>query len=304
MDVKAAWKFTNLRTDLPLDGDSASQFIPWLMAIMVYLGILSMSGVAVFDAILSGWSRAVTGTVTVQIPSLGPTAELEDEEARTSRAVRTLEALPNVDTLRVLTNSEIDALIAPWLGEDVTSAELPLPALIDIVMTDDSTNAVDELREAVTAVVPDAIVDDHRKWFEHLIDLTEGFRVLAIGASLVVTAALGLTIVFATRASLAEFREVISVLHFIGARDNYIASQFAKRTLNSALRGSVAGLLAGGISILSIGWLARNVESGFLPDVELGIYFWLAIPMVALVAALLAMTTAFVTVLRTLRTMI
>jgi len=274
------------------------------MAIMVYLGILSISGVTVFDAILSGWSRAVTGTVTVQIPSLGPTSELKDEQARTARAVRTLEALPNVATLRVLTNSEIDALIAPWLGEDVTSAELPLPVLIDIVMTDDSTNAVDKLREAVTDVVPDAIVDDHRKWFEHLIDLTEGFRVLAIGASLVVTAALALTIIYATRASLAEFREVISVLHFIGARDNYIAIQFAKRTLNSALLGSLAGLLSGGISILSIGWLARNVESGFLPEVELGFYFWLAIPVIALVAALLAMTTAFITVLRTLRTMI
>lgn len=302
--MKFSWNFANLRTDLPLGGDSASQFIPWLMSIMVFLGILSISGVAVFDEILSGWSRAVTGTVTVQIPSLGPTAELEDEQARTSRAARTLEALPNVASTRVLTNSEIDALIAPWLGEDMTSADLPLPALIDIALTDDSVRAVDDLRQAITAVVPDAIVDDHRRWFEHLIELTEGFRVLAIGATFVVVVALALTIVHATRASLAEFSEVISVLHFIGARDMYVANQFAKRTFSSAFRGCAGGFIAGSASLLAIGWLARNVESGFLPEVELGLAFWLTIPSVALLAALLAMATAFFTVLQTLRTMI
>lgn len=302
--MKPLWTLTGWRTDLPLGGDSASQFIPWLVAIMVFLGILSISGVAVFDAILSGWTRAVTGTVTVQIPGLGPTAELEDEQARTSRAVRALNGLPNVASARVLTNSEIDALIAPWLGDDITSADLPLPSLIDIALTDDSTSAVDELRAAVIAVVPDAIVDDHRRWFEHLIELTEGFRALAIGAAFVVVVALALTVVYATRASLAEFSEVISVLHFIGARDLYVANQFAKRTLASAIRGCAGGFVAGLLSLVSIGWLAQNVESGFLPDVDLGLTFWLSIPAIALLAALLATVTAFFTVLRTLRTMV
>lgn len=297
-------KSMHLRTDLPLGGDSASQFIPWLVAIMVYLGILSISGVAVFDAILSGWSRAVTGTVTIQIPSLGPTAESNEEEARTARAVRALDDLTNVSDVRVLTNSEIDALIAPWLGDDITSSDLPLPDLIDITLSDDSVAAVDALRNAVTAVVPDAIVDDHRRWFEHLIELTEGFRFLATGATGVVIAALALTVVYATRASLAEFGEVISVLHFIGARDVYVASQFAKRTLSSSMRGSAGGLVAGILSILSIGWLAQNVESGFLPEVQLGLLFWISIPAIAVIASLLAMVTAFLTVMRTLRTML
>lgn len=302
--MKSLLNIANLRTDLPLGGDSASQFIPWLVAIMVFLGILSTSGVAVFDAILSGWSRAVTGTVTVQVPSLGPTSEAEDEQARTTRAVRVLSDLPNVASVRVLTNSEIDTLIAPWLGEDVTTADLPLPDLIDVALSDDSIDAVKDLRAAVANVVPDAIVDDHRRWFEHLIELTEGFRILALGAALVVITALALTVIYATRASLAEFREVISVLHFIGARDIYVATQFAKRTLTAALRGCVVGLFVGTASLLSIGWLARSVESGFLPEVNLGVTFWLSVPTVALLAALLAMVTSFFTVLSTLRTMI
>lgn len=294
----------SLRTDLPLGGDSASRFIPWLVAIMIFLGTLAVSGVSVFDTILSGWSRAVTGTVTVQIPALPADSEQEANQARTDRAVIALTDLPSVEGVRVLAHSEIDALLAPWLGEAAAASDLPLPDLIDVTLGDGSTASIEELRSAVTTVVPDAIIDDHRRWFEHLIDLTEGFRLLAIGVALVVTTALALTIVYATRASLAEFREVISVLHLIGARDVYVATQFAKRTLIAALKGSAGGLIAGALALFAIGLLARNVESGFLPDIELTLGFWVLPLLVSLFATTLAMVTAFTTVLSTLRSMV
>ncbi len=294
----------SLRTDLPLGGDSASRFIPWLMAIMVFLGILSVSGVAVFDTILSGWSRAVTGTLTVQIPALSAINEDSANQARTDRAVAALESLPSVRSVKVLKNTEIEALLAPWLGDAAAIGDLPIPVLIDVSLSDESTAIIEGLRTAVTTVVPDAIIDDHRRWFEHLIDLTEGFRLLTIGIALIVTTALALTVVYATRASMAEFREVISVLHLIGARDIYVATQFAKRTLSAALKGSAGGLLAGVFTQIAIGLLASNVESGFLPDIDLGFGFWISLPLVSLAAAVLAMITAYITVLSTLRSMV
>jgi len=294
----------SLRTDLPLGGDSASRFIPWLMAIMVFLGILSVSGVAVFDTILSGWSRAVTGTLTVQIPALSAINEDSANQARTDRAVAALESLPSVRSVKVLKNTEIEALLAPWLGDAAAIRDLPIPVLIDVSLSDESTAIIEGLRTAVTTVVPDAIIDDHRRWFEHLIDLTEGFRLLTIGIALIVTTALALTVVYATRASMAEFREVISVLHLIGARDIYVATQFAKRTLSAALKGSAGGLLAGVFTQIAIGLLASNVESGFLPDIDLGFGFWISLPLVSLAAAVLAMITAYITVLSTLRSMV
>ena len=294
----------SLRTDLPLGGDSASRFIPWLMAIMVFLGILSVSGVAVFDTILSGWSRAVTGTLTVQIPALSAINEDTANQARTDRAVFALRSMPSVRSVQVLEKTEIEALLAPWLGDAAAIGGLPIPVLIDVSLSDDATMIIENLRTAVKTVVPDAIIDDHRRWFEHLIDLTEGFRLLTIGIALIVTTALALTVVYATRASMAEFREVISVLHLIGARDIYVATQFAKRTLSAALKGSAGGLLAGAFTLITISLLASNVESGFLPDIELGFGFWVSLPLVSLVASALAMVTAYITVISTLRSMV
>jgi cell division transport system permease protein len=293
----------DLRTDLPLGGDSATGFIPWLVALMVFLGILAISGVNIFDTILSGWSRSITGTLTVQIPALPIDAEDSINTARTERVVAVLEDLPAVESVRVLTGSEMDALLAPWLGEGASTSELPLPALIDVTLVSGAPSSMNDLRNTLVAIVPDAVVDDHRRWFEHLIELTNGFRLLALGVAMVVAVALALTVVYATRASMAEFGEIIAIFHFIGAQDKYVAAQFAKRTLLAAFKGSVGGFLGGTATLLSIGWLARNVESGLLPDVSLGWMFWVSLPAVALMAALLAMVTAYVTVLSTLRTM-
>lgn len=292
------------RSELPRGGDSATAFIPWLVAIMVFLGTLAVSGVLTFNSILDGWSRSITGTLTVQLPPPPPDTDQQVYDSQVKNILATLEDSPAVDTVLLLSDEQLAALLSPWLGEDLNNDEIPLPTLIDVTLAQDTPAIIEGIRTDIKAVAPDAVLDDHRRWFEHLIDLTEGFRIIAYWIAVVVSVALALTVVYATRASLAEFSDIISVFHFIGARDMYVASQFAKRTFVAAAKGSVGGLALGALTLMVIGWLARNVESGFLPDISVGLAVWLALPMIAVLAALLAMTTAYLTVLGTLRTML
>ena len=294
----------DLRSDLPTNGDSASSYIPWLVSVMVFLGILAFSGVSVFDTILSGWSRSVSGTLTIQVPALQVDQDAGANAKRADRLISSLETMSAVESVRALSATEVDALLAPWLGDDAGTSNLPLPILIDVSLADDAPQDIDAIYDKVITLVPDAVIDDHRRWFEHLIDLTEGFRLLAVCITAIVTLALALTVVYATRASLAEFKDVIAVFHFIGARDMYVATQFAKRMLLAAGKGSLLGLFLGTLAILSISWLAQSVESGFLPDITFSWAFWLSVPLVALAAMILAMITAYVTVLGVLRNMI
>jgi len=245
----------------------------------------------------------VTGTLTVQIPSAAAEASRSEATAQIERVVRALNATQIVDSVTVLSKSELNNLLAPWLGDDIGDSDIPLPTLIDVTLTDEAPQILEELRSAIAGVVPNAVVDDHRRWFGHLIELTEGFRLLALCVACVVAIALALTVVYATRASLAEFKDIIAVFHFIGAQDMYVATQFAKRTFLAAFKGSIGGFASGTVTLLLIGWLAQNVESGFLPDVSLGLSFWLTLPFIGILAALLAMVTAYITVLGTLRTM-
>ena len=70
-------------TDLPLRGDATARFLPWIIAIMVYLAALTLTGAMVVGSAVSTWSAGLSGTVTVQIPPA------EDGELATRARVET-----------------------------------------------------------------------------------------------------------------------------------------------------------------------------------------------------------------------
>ena len=95
----------------------------------------------------------------------------------------------------------------------------------------------------------------------------------------------------------------IEVLHLVGAKDNFIASQFAYRALTQAIVGGFCGLLLFTPTLGIIIWLGARVQDGMLPDVSLPLFHWLTLAALPLLAGLLAMVTAHMTVRRSLRTM-
>ncbi len=78
----------------------------------------------------------------------------------------------------------------------------------------------------------------------------------ASSACLVLTA-LGLAVAFATRGVMAGNREIIGVLHFVGAEDRFIAREFQRHFLRLGLQGAGVG---GGLAALAF-LLANLVTS-------------------------------------------
>ena len=68
-----------------------------------------------------------------------------------------------------------------------------------------------------------------------------------VGILLLMLAATVLSVTFATRGAMATNRPIVEVLHFIGARDGYIARQFQRHFLMLGLQG---GAIGGGAAIL------------------------------------------------------
>ena len=81
------------RSDLPLDTDSLSQFLPWLIAFMVYLAVIAMMGMLLLASTAARWDQGVSGTFTVQISS----AENPDKDSeRLQKALLILGKVPEV----------------------------------------------------------------------------------------------------------------------------------------------------------------------------------------------------------------
>ena len=64
-----------------------------------------------------------------------------------------------------------------------------------------------------------------------------------------------LSVTFATRGAMATNRPIVEVLHYVGATDDFIASQFQRHFLILGLKG---GAIGGGIALIFFGILSAT----------------------------------------------
>jgi len=291
------------RSDLPLRTDASRRFLPWLVALNVYLAALALAGLMALGDAVSAWDKGLTGSMTVQIPA--PVSKdgdrINDNAPRVARALELLRAQPGVAAANALSRSEMAALMEPWLGSaGGLIAELPLPALIDVQLRDSAGINAEGLQSVLAAAVPGATVDDHKKWLDRLLLLIRSVELVAAAVVLLVAGAAIATVIFITRTGLSLHQDVISLLHVIGAQDDYIAKQFQSQALALGLKGGAIGFLLAALTLGGLGLLAGRLGSQFLPPLSLGPLQWLLLAGLPLAVALIGMATARFTVMRTL----
>ena len=289
------------RSDLPLDKDALSRFLPWLIAFMVFLAILAMAGMLVLNATASRWDQGIRGTLTVQVM---PAEDPAKDDERLQAVLSVLAQMPEIDRYETLTDDRLLKLLEPWLGPAAGSRDLPLPRLVDVELKTGADLNAEVLSRQLSARVPGTSVDDHRIWLKRLVRLiqtVEGLATLVL--AFIALATVG-TVVFTTRTGLDIHREAIEVLHLIGAQDSYVAGQFASRAFSLGLKGGVFGLLLAVPTLLGIGYLAEQMDSSLLPDITLGPVHWSVLAGQPLVVSLIAMVTARMTVMKTLSRML
>jgi cell division transport system permease protein len=284
------------QSDLALDANPARRYLPWLVAVIVYLAGLSLAGMMSLTSTVDRWDKGLTGTVTVQVP-----AAATDNE--TGKVLAILRGAPGVIASRPLNASEIAALLEPWLGKGGLTAGLPLPRLIDVRI---DTNAGPDLAALATDLanaVPGTVLDDHRKSLDRLIRLARSVKLVALLIVFLVALASLTMVIFVTRTGLAIHQDGIELLYLMGAMDGYVARQFLGQAFKLGLMGGVIGLLLTAATVAILGRAAGAVEAGLLPRLELTLGQWLALGTVPLAITAIAMATAYFTVLHALRRM-
>jgi len=289
------------RTDLALEQDSHSRFLPWLIAFMVFLAVLAMAGTFILNSFVASWDRDMNGTLTVQLPAADSGRQ---NKRNVSQALKILRAAPGVAAARVVTAREMLGLLEPWLGRSSSLSDLPLPQLIDVTLKPGAKINLKTVSARLKVSVPRASIDDHRVWLDRFLRLIWTVQVIAVSVlTLIGLATIG-TVIFTTRTGLAVHQEAIEVLHLIGAQDSYIARQFSTRALLLALRGGVIGLVLAIPTLVILGFMSTAMDAGIIPKLTMGVYEWLIIGAMPLLAAILAMITARLTVLNSLARML
>jgi cell division transport system permease protein len=286
--------FFNRRSDLPLTGDATSRFLPWIVAPMVFLSAIALASAFILNGLIGRWDRDIAGTLTVEVAAAPGDADqsASPTRARVDRVLQLLQNDPNIKEAHALSQEQLIALLAPWLGSSDVLKDLPLPALIDVTVKQDNDLDIDALAAKISRDVPGASLDDHRRWLSRLIGLSRSIEWLAIGIVTLIGLVTTMTVYYATRTGMAIHREVIEVLHVIGAPDGYIAEQFAHRAFILGLRGGLLGLAMTLPILAAIAFSTHKIEGGFLGDLSLPLLGMLSVALLPGVAAALAMLTA------------
>ena len=290
---------------IPFDRDGSGRFLPWLVALMVYLAALSLAAFLTLEHALAGWDRSLAGTLTVELPAVGPAKPGAKADPLQTAALTTLRATPGVVSAMPIDRAQIARLVAPYLGNDLSPDDLALPRLIDLRIDPAAPPDLAALKSALAAAAPGAVLDDHRLWLDSLLRFGRAVELTALLILTLIASVAILSVMFTTRTGLAVHRESIELLHVMGARDGYIARQFEREALRLGLIGGLIGLAVAGATLLALGH-AANAAAIFgdtvtlLPALHLRGWNWAAIAALPPAAAFIAMLTARVTVMLTL----
>jgi cell division transport system permease protein len=296
-----------LKRDMPLvPADSiAGRALVIVIAIMTFLACLTACGAILVANAAQGWRSDVSRDVTIQVkPATG-----RDLDAEVAKALEAASSAPGVAEARAYTKQESEKLLEPWLGGGLDLGQLPIPRLIVVRMNSQDANDLVGLREALATKAPSASLDDHRLWLSRLNTMANAVVALAVALFLLMISAMAMSIGFATRGAMAGNREIIEVLHFVGAADSYISRQFQNHFLRLGLKGGlIGGAGAAGFfalaSILSRVWAASSGGeeiSALFGAFALGLQGYIAIWSIAVIIALLTGLMSRIIVFRHLR---
>ena len=274
-----------------------------VVAIMTFLASLTVGAVLLINRSAESWRSDVTREVTIQVRP-APNRNVDQD---VDRAVALAKGIGGIADVRAMSKDESAKLLEPFLGAGLKLDELPVPCMIVVTLGSGAPD-LDQLRRALAADVPSASLDDHRGWAGRMRAMANsvvavGFVILAL-----MLAATILSVSFATRGAMATNRPVIEVMHFIGARNGFIAGHFQRHFLVLGLQG---GLVGGGAAVVLfllaelVGrWLggsaAGEQTSALFGTFSIGLFGYGAMIAVIIVIALVTAFTSRHTVNRTL----
>ncbi len=250
----------NLRRNAPLvpTDTAAGRSLAAVIAILTFLAGLCAGAAEMVATNAAQWQTSVAQEVTIQVRP-GPGRDVDADVARAEKLAR---EEPGIARTKIFSKSESERLLEPWLGAGLDLSDLPVPRLIALRMNGSGTD-LGRLRTKLNEALPGvATLDDHALWLQRLSTAASAFVGAGVALVMLVLVATGLAVTFATRGAMAGNKEVVEVLHFVGAGDDFIARAFQARFFGLGLRGGGIGAACAILAFLIAGLVTSAAQSG------------------------------------------
>ncbi len=273
------------------------------MAAMCYLAVLAIGALLMTATAVDNWTSQIASQVTVQI-SAADGVDVDGDAAKVTDILRATAGIANVD---VVSPDAARKLLEPWLGKSGILDDLPIPRLINVSIDKSSPPDLELLRATLATEVPSATLDTHRRWQAELVSMAGSLTWLAVAVLSLIAAAAVVLVIYATRAAMEANREVIEVLYLAGARDSFISREVLWRFWLTGLKAGLIGSLLGFVTFVILGLgdgrLSEPVSALLYHPLDTSSANYAAFIVVPIVATLISLVTARISISRVLKAM-
>lgn len=266
-------------TDRPMPGAVPAAIMPGktvaarslmlVVSLMSYLACLALVGVLIISEAVGTWRADIAREITLQIRPVSGTDIAKEIE----KASQLLTETPGITGIRVISPSEAGKLLEPWLGKVAVISDLPIPRMIAIETDPDNSPDLVALETAIETQITGAELDTHQQWQAQLSRTADTLKWIGYGVLAIITLATAAVTVFATRSAIAANQTVVEVLHLVGARDGFIASQVQWHFVKLAGKAGFTGTLLGIASAALLALLGPDSMPGGLTDASRALIF-------------------------------
>lgn len=277
------------------------------MTVMCYLACLAIGALILIDRAVENWTSGLSREVTVQI-RLTQNADIEKELAK---AKALLETTIGVTKVEVLGREAGARLLEPWLGTGNLD-DLPIPRLIRVTIDEKAPPDFVAMERQLNKSVKGASLDTHRRWEAELTRMAGALSTLSYAILILICISAVAMVIFATRTVLDANRQVVDVLHLVGAKDSYIAHQIDSRFLKTGFTAGLLGVVLGVITFFLLG-LSGTIGAGgvanasrdllFAPP-EIAVWSYALLLSVPVIATLICLVTSRWALIRMLRSVL
>ncbi|RFB05040.1 cell division protein FtsX [Parvularcula marina] len=254
------------RRQTPLLPEAGASGTPLMIviAVLAFIASVSLAGYFMVSRAAADWTGDLSGTITVQVR--GAAADLILQDADIAEGL--LRDHPGVTEVARMSRAETEELLEPWLGRDNLSADIPIPIIITAEISPSLRRDLSSLRNGLAEAAPLAALDDHGQWNDRLVDAANRAKGLAFIVFAMIMGATACVIIFATRAGLAANREIVEVMHLVGATDKFIADQVQRRYFSLGLRGGAIGAFSAAMILFLTASFGAEDAGLFLPNLQ------------------------------------
>jgi cell division transport system permease protein len=253
--------------EIPISKDSITRLVPWIVALLVFLLCLVLSGASAIGVSMHKWQIGVSHRLTIEVPLQHEI----DRDRITSAVAGYLRSHSGINAIEIADKTRLYTLFGVPLQNAEQYNDFPLPVLVDVILNPGTPVNSKEIIAHLQQYTPGIRIETYSQWYDMLSLLQKSMQMISYAFVMLIALTVIIMVSLVTKAGLSAHEESISILKLIGASNSYVARKFQTHAFRLSTRGALVGfaLSLPIIWLISLGIVYLGVPEVMKPQVDL-----------------------------------